>query len=236
MAVRLRDSQIPPASVQIEEQSNKVPGVLELFPFGPPRGAVTSLQQLLFEFEFVDLKRLLHNPTPLGLGSGITQWPPRIGEDLQLVTAPVPLFDQNDKPAGVKIVSVTARFGRKVAIEVKPGAQNPPINPDSHGVLPVAILSSADFDAPTEVDRSSLGFGRTGEEYSLTRKGKTGATACAADDVNADGLVDLVCHFQVELTGIRQGDVLAFLGGHTVEGLPISGGAEIRTPKPPGKK
>jgi hypothetical protein len=226
---------LPPASIQVEERANKVPGVLELFPFGPA-AAGTSLHQLFLEFEFVNLKLLQHNPAPLGLGAAITKWPPRVGEDLQMFNGPVALFDQNDKPAGVKVTSVTARFGRKVAIDIKPGAGDPTINPDGHGELPVAILSSTDFNAVTDVDRSSLGFGRTGEEMSLQRRKRRGAPKCAGRDVNADGLADLVCRFQVEETGIHRGDVQAFLGGRTVEGLPIAGAGPIRTPKPPKKK
>jgi hypothetical protein len=233
VVVRVRGSQVPfpPTSVQLEEGSNKVPGVLELFPFGPA-AAGTSLHRLFLEFEFVDLKLLQHNQAPLELGAILTRWPPTIGEDLQLLNGPVPFFDQFEKPAGLKVTAVTARFGVGVTLDIKPGADPNKVNPDSHGRLPVAILSTADFHAATEVDRSSLGFGKTGEEYSLVTKRRKGAPMCSSEDVNADGLADLVCRFDVQRTGISRGDVRAFLGGRTVEGLPIAGAGPIRTPKP----
>ena len=55
-----------------------------------------------------------------------------------------------------------------VDISIKPGASTPvPINAGSHGTIPVAILSTAAFDAVTSVDITSLTFGATGKEQSL---------------------------------------------------------------------
>ncbi|MET8761161.1 hypothetical protein [Lentzea sp. NPDC004782] len=49
------------------------------------------------------------------------------------------------------------------------------------GLIPVAILSTAEFNAVTQVDRTSLTFGATGLEQSLVRCGSPG------EDVNDDG-------------------------------------------------
>jgi len=84
-----------------------------------------------------------------------------------------------------------------INIDVKPGSDDvAPINPKSMGNIPVALLSAratgttAAFDAlKVKVDRESLTFGRTGGEKSLRRCAKEGS------DVNGDGLLDLVCHF-----------------------------------------
>ena len=51
----------------------------------------------------------------------------------------------------------------------------------------VAILSSEEFDAGSQVDQESLTFGRTGYEPSLKRCRKR------LRDVNRDGLDDLIC-------------------------------------------
>jgi hypothetical protein len=106
---------------------------------------------------------------------------------------------------------------QEVTIDIKPGSQTNPINSMSLGTIPVAILSSADFDAPSEVDRTSLTFGRTGDEHSLVFCNKNGA------DVNGDGLLDLLCHFKTRLTGFQIGDSVGTLMGQTVNDVPIEG-------------
>jgi sugar lactone lactonase YvrE len=110
----------------------------------------------------------------------------------------------------------------QVAIDIKPGAEPNSINTKSRGTIPVALLSGADFDAPAEVDAESLTFGRTGDEDSLAR------CSPGAEDVNADGLPDLVCHFRTQDAGFQRGDVAGFLKGNMVNGLPIEGFGSIR--------
>ena len=105
-----------------------------------------------------------------------------------------------------------------VSIDIKPGSDNNPINPKSKGMIPVAILSTPDFDAPSMVDTTSLTFGKTGDEASLV--------SCNEDseDVNSDGLFDLVCHFDNQLTLLNiPGLGSGHLSGLTVDGIPIEG-------------
>jgi len=109
-----------------------------------------------------------------------------------------------------------------VAIDIKPGSDPNSIKLGSKGTIPVAILSTADFDAPAEVDRASLTFGRTGDEASLSFCGTT------PKDVNADGKLDLVCHFTTSLTGFQSGDTEGILKGETVGGTPIEGRDAVR--------
>jgi CHRD domain-containing protein len=105
-----------------------------------------------------------------------------------------------------------------VDISIKPDATPPvPINARSNGTIPVAILSTPTFNAATSVDPSSLTFGRTGNEQSLAFCNTDG------EDVNGDGLPDLVCHFQTQLTGFQSGDTVGILEGKTVQGSPIIG-------------
>ena len=111
-----------------------------------------------------------------------------------------------------------------VDLSIKPDADPPvPINVRSHGTIPVAILSTPTLDAAASVDASSLTFGRTGNEDSLAFCNPGG------EDVNGDGLVDLVCHFQTQLAGFESGDALAILKGSTAQGSPILGQEAIRT-------
>jgi hypothetical protein len=110
----------------------------------------------------------------------------------------------------------------EVAIDIKPGSQSNPIKPKSIGKIPVAILSTPDFDAPSEVDKTSLTFGRTGDELSLVSCNKKG------EDVNRDGLLDLVCQFKTKLTGFKFGDTEGILKGQTLDGVSIEGRDLVR--------
>jgi CHRD domain len=107
---------------------------------------------------------------------------------------------------------------RLLNISVKSNTTAPvPINPRSHGTIPVAILSTVTFNAVTSIDTTSLTFGRTGTENSLAFCNSGG------EDVNGDGLVDLVCHFQTQLTAFQSGDTLGILNGKLIQGGPFVG-------------
>ena len=120
--------------------------------------------------------------------------------------------------------------GIKVDLDIKPGSDPNSINTKSKGTIPVAILSSASstrpFFAPDEVDKASLTFGRTGEEESLAKCTKSN------EDVNGDGLLDVVCHFNTQDTGFQEGDTVGILKGKTIGGTPIKGTDSIRIVPP----
>jgi hypothetical protein len=103
-----------------------------------------------------------------------------------------------------------------VSIDIKPGDGPATINSKSKGKIPVAILSSPTFDAVTQVDQTSLTFGRTGSEKSL-------AFCSGPQDVNGDGLPDLVCYFDTSLTRFQGGDSKGVLGGKILGGSSILG-------------
>lgn len=109
------------------------------------------------------------------------------------------------------IQAYLATLAIPVAIDVKPA-----INPNSSGKTPVAILSTPTFDAPAQIDQTSLTFGRTGDEQSF-------AFCSGSGDVNGDGLPDLVCHFTTNLTGFQPGDTVATLKGATKSGRRVKG-------------
>ena len=110
----------------------------------------------------------------------------------------------------------------EVSLDIKPASDPNSIRPRSRGKMPVAILSSADFDAPSELDQASLTFGRSGDEESLAFCTKS------AEDVNGDGLLDQVCHFHTQDTGFQCGDVEGVLRGDTLDGVPIEGNDSVR--------
>jgi 6-phosphogluconolactonase (cycloisomerase 2 family) len=105
----------------------------------------------------------------------------------------------------------------QVAIDIKPGSFPNSINPKSRGKIPVAILSTSSFDAPNRVDTTSLTFGDTGDETSLAFCDSN------SEDVNRDGLPDLVCHFNTQQTGFKGGDKQGTLKGKTLDGTHIVG-------------
>lgn len=112
--------------------------------------------------------------------------------------------------------------GITVDIDIKPGSVPNPVNPRSKGVTPVAILSGPGFDALTEIDKGSLTFGRTGDEQSLAFCG------ASAEDVNDDGFLDLVCHFDTQACSFENGDTRGALKGTTIAGIPFVGSDAIR--------
>jgi len=106
--------------------------------------------------------------------------------------------------------------GLTVGIDIKPGDPNNLISLRRNRSVPVAIRSDGDFSAPHDVDRSSLTFGRTGDEPSLIRCAK-------ASDVDGDGFVDLVCVFSVAVAGFQPGDTEGILRGQTNAGVSFEG-------------
>lgn len=114
------------------------------------------------------------------------------------------------------IISGVSPSVQQIGIEIKPGAGSiAPLNPKSKGNVPVALLSSKDFDA-LKADRASITFGSSGDERSLLRCGKDG------EDVNGDGRPDLVCHFDNQLASFDQGDEEGIVRG-TIGGMPFEG-------------
>lgn len=110
---------------------------------------------------------------------------------------------------------------KAVQIDIKPRGTPNSINPTSTGRTPVAILSAPDFNATLAVDVSSLTFGRTGDEPSL-------GFCSIPEDVNGDGLLDLVCHFTTRSTGFKAGDTVGILKGQTLDGVNIEGRDSVK--------
>ncbi len=106
-----------------------------------------------------------------------------------------------------------------VAIDVKPGSSENPINPRSNGVISIAILSTNSFD-PSTVDQASVEFGPN--QALATGRGQL-------QDVNGDGLPDLVLHFRTQEAGIQCGDTSVSITGQTVNRVPIQGSDSITT-------
>lgn len=106
-----------------------------------------------------------------------------------------------------------------LAVLPRPFLSNRGSDPDR--VLPVAILSAPGFHA-SYLHQSSLTFGRTGDEQSLL--------GCESNpvDVDADGLADVVCYFDISKAGLPSGDVQCLLKGKSLLGTPLAGIGSVR--------
>lgn len=143
------------------------------------------------------------SPAPAGGTPGpTTETPP--AED------PLPQPEEASTP----IPEVTVQ---QVRIDIRPGRRAlVRLNPKWKKVIPVAILSSRDFDA-ADIDPSSLTFGRTGEEQSLRNCNKHLTRA------NRDRRRDLVCYFQNADAAFELGDEEGVLKGMTNNGMAFEG-------------
>lgn len=114
----------------------------------------------------------------------------------------------------------------EVEIDIKPGSWPNSINPDSKGVIPVAILTTDDFDATT-VDPDTVAFGPAGAT----------AVRYALEDVDDDDDIDIILHFKTQEVGLSAEDTEATLTGQTFNGQRIKGTDAVRIapPKDTGK-
>jgi len=108
-----------------------------------------------------------------------------------------------------------------IALDITPGGDPNPVNLRSRGVLPVAILGSATFDV-TRVDVSALTLGnRRGPEASVAEN-PDGSYQASTEDVNSDGVPDLVAKFSVPDL-VANGDLTEASSSLTVGGLLADG-------------
>jgi hypothetical protein len=105
-----------------------------------------------------------------------------------------------------------------VTIDIKPGSDPNCINNDGNGVIPVAILGSADFDVTT-VDVASVALAG----MSVRVAGKSDKYQAHIDDVNGDGFDDLVCQIEDFDGVLDEGADTAVLTGNLLDGTPIVG-------------
>lgn len=103
----------------------------------------------------------------------------------------------------------------EVDIDIKPGSYPNSINLKSKGVVPVAVLTSPDFDAAT-VDPDTVEF--------------AGAAPLrwTWEDVDNDGDVDLLFHFKTQELNLDENSTEATLTGETLTGDEIEGTDEVR--------
>lgn len=117
-----------------------------------------------------------------------------------------------------------------VVIDVRPGSPRNVINIHSRGRVPVAILSNASFNAPAEVDPTTVFF--AGAPVATQRNGDLWVKV---RDVNRDHIPDLVLRFNIQDTDLAMGDTHATLVGELFDGTHITGtdNVTIKGRRPP---
>jgi len=108
-----------------------------------------------------------------------------------------------------------------VDIDIKPGSDPSCFNSNEHGVIPVAIFGSADFDV-TQIDVATVSL----DGAAVAVKGKADKALAAYEDVNGDGFTDLVVKI-VDLGGYEPGDGYATITGSLNDGTLIEGTGDI---------
>ncbi|UCG56658.1 MAG: cadherin-like domain-containing protein, partial [Phycisphaerales bacterium] len=123
-------------------------------------------------------------------GDGTVTYTPNanfVGTDTFTYTA---TDGEADATATVTVTVIPAA----ITIDIKPGSYPNAINLGSNGVVPVAILSTADFSAPEKVNPENVFLAGSG----VAVRGKGSKYLASQEDVNADGLLDLVVKIETE--------------------------------------
>ena len=121
----------------------------------------------------------------------------------------------------------------EVSIDIKPGSYPNSINVKSKGVLPVAIFGTESFDI-IEVDPSTLFLTWRGITLPLGVDDGVHPLRYAYEDVNEDGLSDIVLKFSMEelrimtVTKEPPGDLVMTLTGETYDGTRLAGQDLVR--------
>lgn len=136
-----------------------------------------------------------------------------------------------DAPTGADIDNVFETISQEICplvveLDIKPGSDPNSINCGSNGVVPVAVLTTDDFDAMT-VDPASLRFGSP--EAVVNGDGAALAHGDGhIEDADGDGDADHVGHYPTQETGFAKSDDEGWLVGKTEDGRDIAGRDSVK--------
>ena len=110
----------------------------------------------------------------------------------------------------------------EVTIDIKPGSFPNSINVGASGTVPIAIFSSALFDA-ARIDPATVTLAG-----SMVRLKGKGTPQASFEDVDGDGLLDMVVHVETSAFDLTEGDTEAELTALLLDGTPIVGWDTVR--------
>jgi hypothetical protein len=212
-----------------------------------PQSSQAQTFDIFREYDPVDfdiIAQLLTNGCPdsfwLDMGfAGFSGSAAIAGESLETPVTPhshilfirmtVPPFDIIHDPENPIIIKIAppgtdvrlAAFGfpsLEVTIYIKPGSDPNCFNNNERGVIPIAILSSSEFNA-TEVDPVTVQLAGLVVKVA----GKSNKYLAHTEDVNGDGLIDLVVQIEDTDQVFTTGTTTATLTGNLYDGTPIEG-------------
>lgn len=137
-------------------------------------------------------------------GSGYAQ--PMISEDGTLY-----ILSRNG------LLTALGKSIKDISIDIKPGSTTNPINLKSRGNVTVAIFGTTGFNVAT-IDPSTLTLAGA-----LVKVKKNGNLMFSFEDVNYDGIADMVVHFETASLELTLTDTEAILEGETYSGTSIRG-------------
>jgi hypothetical protein len=124
--------------------------------------------------------------------------------------------------ASVAPACADCTFEADFRIDIKPGSSDNPINVSSPGVVPVAIFSGGNASVH-DIDVTSLRL----DSLDL-RMNKQSKPLCDYQDLDGDGVSDLLCHFQNDASNWGGGQTAAVLTGKLRNGGSIVASDSIR--------
>lgn len=139
------------------------------------------------------------------------------GGQYKIESSPQSLAPVTVEIKGQVITVSPGSSGVPVNIDIKPGSSPNSINLGSNGNVPVAIFSTAAFDATT-LDPLTV----TLASAPVKLKGK-GTPMASFEDINGDGFLDLVVHVDTSAFQIIEAEHEAILKGTTYSGTPVIG-------------
>jgi len=193
----------------------------------------------------VDMRGIAKEPRPGHVGSLQFVLAGKPGASAQIADVVIPglLADRMESSAlsrwhvdtsggGSAAVVSTARLPVKIRLSQ---AEDRNVSKSEANVVTVAVLSAKDFDAPADIERSSLRLAGSPVRKTRDKEGKEQLT-CDARDVNNDKIKDLVCEVEVARIRPSKREETLRLEAMTQFGWGIAGSGVLRVGRAPYTK